>query len=228
MNEWWEDKFGRPMYPRTRLAVWRCGRELERMGFRQASWKPWLFVRQTPLGPVFANMGGTGVVPIWEEPLPMIHHQLRGENWRVRKVLRQMHDELDAAEVPYRYSFYQTSEPGGLWFPIPGEEPVDTADNFSGPDGYCHHCGTELLVGELLCDDCTLLPDAPGRFTCEACRDGFPAEAMVVHHVRYAPPVRTVRVCRSCHLLIHRTNQFPDLKPDHSPATRVPREAART
>ncbi len=219
MREWQEDRYGRPMYPSTCDRVWRFGRGLEEMGFRQARTKPWLFVRQTPHGPVFANLGSTSIVPIWEDPTPMIHHQLRAPRWLIRKVLRQFQDEFDAHEVPYRYSFYQTSEPGGLWFPVSDEEPLDAADDSSGPDGYCHRCGAELLVGTLFCEDCERAADEELRVECEACRDRFELRDIVVHHVSYSPE-RTVTVCRSCHLRIHRSKVYPHLKPVDAPPIR--------
>ena len=216
MKPWETDSQGRPMYPRTRATVLRYAAGLVDSGFRQSTSKPWLFVRDTPHGAVFANLGGTAVIPIWEDMRPMLHHQLRAPRWLIRKTLKQTENELDAHEIPYRYSFYQTDEPGGLWFPVPGAEPVDPADGDSAPDGNCHRCGADLLSGRLYCETCETIREEYTRLQCAACRDLFVLSDTVVHHISYDPEF-TVRVCRSCYLRIHRSELYPKLKPRDRP-----------
>ena len=226
MREWEENRYGRRMYPRVASRVWKIGRGLEAAGFRQARSKPWLFIREFQQGPVFANLGSTTEVPIWEDASAMIHDQLRAPDWLRRKILRTVEEELTEHEIPFRYSFYATSEPGGLWVgPLDeSQEPFDPEHNFAPPDGRCHRCGCDLLTEDIWCEDCRgkrglelWENEQSARIPCEVCGDRVPTGYLVVHHVSYGPPEVTVTVCRSCHQQIHRGKLRPDLKPALTP-----------
>lgn len=50
------------------------------------------------------------------------------------------------------------------------------------------------------------------RETCEACEKPFYGRPRLNHHVSYFPE-DIVEIHRSCHMKIHRTDKYPDLKP---------------
>jgi ssDNA-binding Zn-finger/Zn-ribbon topoisomerase 1 len=78
VRPWHLDKFGHVLLPSKAAVLVATGERLISLGFQQTQ-KPWLFVLTLPggIGTMFANMGGTEEVPIWEDLRPLLHWTLR-------------------------------------------------------------------------------------------------------------------------------------------------------
>jgi hypothetical protein len=207
MERWIIDRQGREIYNSVRGRLWRYGEALVRLGFRQADVKPYLFSLLGSKGVVFADFGGTDVIPIWEDNSAYIYWQLDCPDWQKRQIITRVRRRCGDADVPTRLSFYEEMEPDGLFFAA--EEK---------PNGFCKSCGAELAGPWLQCGSCTQALAGMPRPKCEACGDYFPAEQMVRHHISYEPE-ELVTVCRSCHLLIHRGRKYTHLRPVDNSAT---------
>jgi len=68
-----EDKFGRRIYPKTFLILQKYGNILTELGWKESKNKPNLFYKEFDEIIVFADMRGTEIVPIWEDPCPLIY-----------------------------------------------------------------------------------------------------------------------------------------------------------
>ena len=197
MERWFTDRFGNELYPGLRSRLWRYGAALERIGFKQSNEKPYLFRMPGSVGVVFADLGGTEVIPIWEDDSAYIHGKLECPDWRKRQIIKKVREHCHQADVPTRLSFYEENDPEGLFFA-----------EYDKPDGFCKVCGSQLDGPSLQCDAC--------KPQCAACGDYFPLDQLIQHHVTYEPE-ELVSVCRSCHLVIHRGKRYQHLRP---PATR--------
>jgi hypothetical protein len=219
MERWFTDRQGREIYSHLRLRLWRYGYALERIGFKQSKTKPYLFYLRGSKGVVFADFGGTEVIPIWEDESAYIHWQLHCPDWQKRQIIKKVRRWCGEADVPTRLSFYEEMQPDGLFFDV---EPDPEPDGYPGkPDGYCKTCGMELEGPWLQCGECTQTLAGAPRPQCAACGDYFPTEQMILHHVRYEPE-ELVTVCRSCHLVIHRGKKYGHLRPSDRPSGEVP------
>ncbi|MGA2663948.1 MAG: hypothetical protein ABSF83_03305 [Nitrososphaerales archaeon] len=82
--------------------------------------KPNLFSRGVQEGVLYADLQGTEVVPIWDAPCPYLYffahvdtHVSKDEE---RRILKAEFKRLSDNDCPARSSFYQVSEPDGLFF----------------------------------------------------------------------------------------------------------------
>ena len=201
MERWFPDREGCEVYQNTRRRLWRYGAALERLGFKQSKKKSYLFYLRGSKGVVFADFGGTEVIPIWEDDRAYIYWQLDCPDWQKRQIIKKVRRMCGEADVPTRLSFYEEMEPDGLFFAAQEE-----------PDGFCKSCGMELEEYSLQCGSCTQVLAGMPMPKCEACGDYFSPDQMIRHHVRYQPE-ELVTVCRSCHLHIHRGRKYSHLKP---------------
>ena len=77
---WRHDRYGRTLYVDARSLTHAAALILTEIGFRQTRDKPWLFwFRIDPDCIVFANLGSTEEIPIWEEPSAHVHWRFRWE-----------------------------------------------------------------------------------------------------------------------------------------------------
>ena len=140
-----EDKFGNQIFPKVFGRLQKYGVALEESGWKESSRKPNLLFKKFRDVVVFADMRGTEIVPIWEAPFPLLYTSKHDDSWKRRRALRVAMHELDIRDIPSRFSFFDTSEPDGLYF---GPE-----DELS--DGSCKMCGEELENSGLFCSkDC--------------------------------------------------------------------------
>src|SRR5208283_5049859 len=69
-----ENKDGRPILSET---TWRklldTGKKLEALGYTELSLKQNLFSRKVNHGYIYADLRGTEVVPIWDQPVPLLY-----------------------------------------------------------------------------------------------------------------------------------------------------------
>ena len=79
------DGFSAPttMFPKTQWPVFANALILTEMGFRQSNpQKPWLFLYQLPKGvKLYADLGGSDVVPIYEDTAAMLYCKVDPINW---------------------------------------------------------------------------------------------------------------------------------------------------
>jgi hypothetical protein len=93
---------------------------------------------------VFADMRGTEIIRIWDEPYPLIYADGRSEeDWKIRRSINKALEQLDGVNIPHRFSFYQEEEPDGLFFRF----------NEELSDGKCKLCGKEFDHDGLFCSE---------------------------------------------------------------------------
>ncbi len=164
-------------------------------------------------------MRGTEIVPIWEAPYPLLYAARNSEAWKRRRALGEATKELDELEIPNRLSFFETCEPGGLFF-----GPEDELQ-----DGTCKLCAKEFNAEGLFCSkDCEVTysqlkemrrEEYKQQLKCAVCGQilEFWSKNTIEHHVNYKPE-KVVHVCRSCHRKIHaRHDLYPNLAPKKPP-----------
>ena len=105
---WRHDRYGRTLYVDARSRTHAAALILTELGFRQRRDKPWLFCFQIdPDCIVFANLGSTEEIPIWEEPYAHLHWQFAGSDSDAEAaLLAGVFTRLRAANVPVRADFY--------------------------------------------------------------------------------------------------------------------------
>ncbi len=79
-----------------------------------------LFSRKVNHGYIYADLRGTEIVPIWDDPVPLLYF-FAGQGESVpeeeeRTILKDEFKRLRDADCRPRFSFYATSEPEGLFF----------------------------------------------------------------------------------------------------------------
>ena len=194
------DKLGRQIYPKTYSKMLTYGRTLKKFGYRESLNKPNLFYRKDEDNGVvfFADMRGTDVVPVYEDPSPMLYAKFPDvmPTWKRKRIFEQEYGELPICRV----SFYEEFEPEGLMF---GD----------GGNGFCIVCGKDFHNEGLYCSpQCEEAHKSLTKVRCRVCGKVLEYTQSVEHHLNYAEN-KKITVCRSCHLKIHRGTKLPNLKP---------------
>lgn len=210
-----EDKFGRKIFPRIFKVLKRYGGLLSHAGWKESKSKPNLFYKTFGKIAVFADMRGTDVVPIWDNPYPLLYASSGEKDWKRRRAIRYAVNELESIGVPYRFSFFDMCEPDGLFF----------GDEDELPDGRCKLCGDEINCDELFCSEkCRKAflqlkelssEEQKQNLKCRLCGKVLTLgdRDTIKHHIDYDKD-KTIIVCRSCHKKIHiRHEKYPDLAP---------------
>ena len=107
------------MYPSTASRICRIGEKLVELGFVQAHKKPYIFKLHLAegFGIVFADLGGTDVIPVWEEDGPMLYWKLNcTDDATKREIVEAVIAVCADAGIQPRLSHYVESEPDGLFF----------------------------------------------------------------------------------------------------------------
>ena len=226
------DKFGRTIYPRTFRQIQAHEAALLRLGYRESIQKPNLLLRATDEAVYFADMRGTDMVAIWEDPRPMFYVNFSHPTptWKRNRLTKEEVERLHEGGCPARFSFY--SRLGDEW----GE-----SDDW---DGYCHECEKDFRRDGLFCSKECEERDRKRRAarsvtrspTCAVCRrkivesdysgwnagdslgeDHLPRR-LVYHHVSYNPE-EVIHVCQGCHNRIHHSKdpQYERWRPKDSP-----------
>ena len=162
---------------------------LQEHGYREDRWKQNLFVKETKIGNIYADMRGTKEVPISECSEPLVWG-LFGDLpiWKQGRIIKEEKQQLEKSGCTCRESFY--SDP---------------------TDGFCIMCNKDFHAeGEFCSVKCE--KECYGDEDCYACYKEIDFGEDVSHHVTYFPE-NVVRVHRSCHNLIHKTDKYPHLRP---------------
>ena len=73
---------GRPIYDSIFRKLLAIGTRLLECGWRESITKPNLFLKSFDDVMVFADMRGTEITPIWEEPYPLMYASPDHPDWR--------------------------------------------------------------------------------------------------------------------------------------------------
>lgn len=125
---------GRPIYQSIFTILQAIGTRLLECGWRESITKPNLFLKCFDDVMVFADMRGTEITPIWEEPYPLLYASPDHPDWKRRYAIRLATDELTEREIKFRFSWPDQFEPDGLFFG--SEEEL--------ADGFCKMCGKHI------------------------------------------------------------------------------------
>ena len=138
-----QNKDDRPIY---KDSIWyqmiQTGVKLRKLGYRESQKKPNLFYKpiKTEImscegntiqvkGAIFADIRGNVIVPIWEDPRPLIYSKDLPFNIFLPEFII-----LERGGCSPRVSFYEECEPDGWMF---GLDEI--------PSGYCKRCGEDIL-----------------------------------------------------------------------------------
>jgi 5-methylcytosine-specific restriction endonuclease McrA len=229
-----QDKFGRIIYPHIFNKLCEIGVKLKVIEYKEAKHKPNLFWKKFDGGSVFADMRGTELVPIWKMPEPLIYFKFEDnvKEWeQVRKEKKEF-QLLDENNIPWRESFWKEVDVNWMdWEP----EKIHWSNTYGRSDGYCKCCGKDMRNNEYFCsDECKILVTkrelahqinlsdeycyickTKKIYSKEEIKEVFDIElpdVLINHHVSYNPE-KVITVCRKCHNKIHKTDEYPDLKP---------------
>ena len=113
LQDWHTDKYGNTMFGRTLSKVHSNARELLARGFVQHNPdKPWSFRYPVPDGYIYAHLGGTDDIPIWEDQTPMMHeyYSRQPRSWQENlyrdAVAKVAYYTLERSPAGVRVSFY--------------------------------------------------------------------------------------------------------------------------
>jgi hypothetical protein len=134
---------GRPIFSRVFNILQKHGKKLVELGWNESTTKPNLFFKGFYDVTVFADMRGTEIISIWDEPYPYLYASERFEDWKRRRAINKAVEELDRVNIPHRFSFYDECEPDGLFF----------GERYELADGKCKRCGTEFDGDGLFCSE---------------------------------------------------------------------------
>ena len=225
-----QNKDGRPIYSDN---IWNQmqenGESLKNLGFEESINKPNLFykcltVNQDKNGIIFIDLRGTSIIPIWDDPDPIAY---KNEILEFTDFMKEV-VYLKGSGVPIRFSYYDKCEPEGWGFFLK-----------EIPSGYCKRCGKNIInnvdwtilqdgaynikIQENLvdinievnhCKICKRMEYAKKEYRkknlkktdlCEICEE---KSAELTHHITYNP-TKTIRLCRSCHGVLHKKD-FPN------------------
>lgn len=218
-----EDKEGSPIYHKTFAKMQTYARILVKRGnYIESRAKPNLFYKKEDSLIYFADMRGVSEEPIWIDPRPVFYWRSANgvPNWQVNRQIKKEIDKFQFLSPISKISASESSKGLG------GE--VDKSDE----DGYCKLCGKDFRDNGYYCShECewkaqrALIERVVPR--CSTCNrlivvtnnemkyftDSEATVSEVIrHHISYKDG-KTVTVCASCHQKIHKSNDFPELKP---------------
>ena len=225
-----QNKDGRSIYSDQ---IWNQilenGGILQKLGYDESINKPNLFYKcltfsQNQNGIIFVDLRGTDFVPIWEDPDPIVY---KNDNLAFADFFKEV-VTLKGSGVSIRFSFFDMCEPEGWGFFLN-----------EIPSGYCKRCGKNILeevdwtilqngaynikIQEKLidinievnhCNICKKMEYIKHDYrnkclksadVCEICGE---KKADLTHHITYKP-AKTIRLCRSCHGVLHK-KEFPN------------------
>lgn len=203
------DKFGNKIYTKTYKKMLRYSHILKSHGYKESKKKPNLFYRhddeeyfwgetdnQCTKVIFFADMRGTESVPIWENTSPLLYARFTGNPplWLKNRLLYEEFERLKICWLSYE---------------------VLDLENPSSGIGYCVVCGKDFQNNGLYCSpSCEYAMEELGKDRCRVCGKLLPYNLLKQHHLSYTKKdEKTIEVCCSCHLKIHRGEKLRRLKP---------------
>jgi len=190
-------QFGSNIYPETREKLLACARVLESHGYFESKRKPNLFYKTDQEEGIvyFADMRGTDMVPIWSEPYPLFYVKFTKElpRWKRNRLAGKEFRELAICRESYDLDLDEY--------------------NTQGDDGFCVVCGKDFQDDGSCCSpECKEAWGSMWQPYCRVCGKKLKDDEIIEHHLSYGEN-KTITVCRSCHLKIHRGSKLPKLRP---------------
>lgn len=194
------DKFGHPIWEKTWQILLRQGRALLKCGYKESVKKPNLFYRAIKEGVFFADMRSSPIVPIWEDTDALFYWNIDEALpvWEKRKIINREMEMIAIEGCPCRLS----------------AEQLDL--DLDGGEGVCIVCENEFNHDGVFCSPgCEAASAELFQTRCARCGKLLDFKTAIQHHLSYDPE-KTIEVCRSCHLKIHRSKNGSQLRPNPS------------
>jgi hypothetical protein len=206
------DKFGQPIFPSRYVKLQENERVLLSNGFFESKRSPNLFCRNLRQGWIYADMRGTKEVPIWEDTRPLFYWNFDATTpmWERRRTIKVELRRMLKDGCPCRLSFYwyRTDEFVDVSAAIDEQEGL-----FDWDDGFCRFCKTDFQKEGSFCTEKCKADYQEGLKTpCQVCGQKIELLKEIRHHVSYFPE-KVIFVHPACHNKIHKTNEFPGLRP---------------
>lgn len=182
--------------PEDILLFKEIGRRLEDAGYREASKKPMLYFRATEKIIFYADLR----IKDWHRDFadfPHFYFQKIDDipDWLLNRFINE---EISMLGIRYKVDVN-----------LSGFEPP-TYNNYNG---ICCFCGRDFQDdGDYCSEECKLAHEETYKSNCVVCGKDLDYNSVIKHHVNYNPE-KIIDVCRSCHLKIHRSDKYPNLKP---------------
>ena len=207
------DKFGRPIYAKPYAILVRWGDILVQNGYKESGKKPNLFYKPFSCGILFADMRGTDIVPIYEDPVPMVYIQHKGCDsipfWKRHRIIGEELRKITEAGCEYRFSM-EAQMHGDC---ICGRSFTSETGFCAQNAGYCNWCKKDFQdEGEYCSQKCRGEHVESLKEKCVACGKSIDFTEVHRHHISYFPE-QTVPTHMKCHLEIHKTDKYPGLRP---------------
>ncbi len=233
------DKFGNQIYSYIFKTLKENGKFLVNLGYSESTNKPNLFYLRNTQACYYADMRGTEDVAIWNDTRPLFYWKFANSvpNWERRHLLKYELSRLFQTQCSCRLSFYAPRSS------IEFENIsifIDTDNGVYDWDiGFCcyckkdfqnegEYCSTECRENykNSLIQECIVCKKKVHSFDdwdtaealnelCTVCNEKMCFHNSIGHHVNYFPE-EIIYVHRGCHNKIHRTNNYPYLKPKQS------------
>ena len=219
------DKFGKPIFDSVWTQLCEIGAKLKMAHYREHTKKANLFLKLESGFLLYADMRGTELAPIWEDPCPLFYvfpadAQEDDDDSRIKrnKVMATEIYKLQNLGIKVRPSFYESAEPDSDSFDV-YFSCVECEKAFGVPSNepYCSGCvgrqaETEKRKAAIelnrsdKCDLCGARTLPPGKSSDVRMKLGNELDIRIseIHHTHYIPE-RTINVCRQCHSKIHRS-----------------------
>ncbi len=206
------------------------GKKLVENGYSESANKPNLFYSKKDYGIFFADMRGTKLAPIWNDPRPLFYWIFDNDQplWKHRRQIKEELLNLEKNNVEYSLCLVVEN----LLFEQSNVIGDEVNLIFPWFDGFCEFCGKDFQNDGRFCSiECEkkciekieneqeeqrlcLIKEGP-LIECCVCKKNTQENPETVyhkHHVSYFPE-EIVITCLSCHQAIHNTEEYPHLKP---------------
>lgn len=217
--------------------------KLERCGYKESYRKPNLFYKLVELGHFYADMRGTDVIPIWDDPIPLLYFNFDEDIplWKGVRIKEKEIAILTKNKCPYRFSYYDCEAEIEIVYDFEKTEKYFISFHYFYneifPDGFCKKCGKDIQKDSYHCSDecrdfelkrllaCRINDCESACQICKRKITRWAPEIMeilgielpekgIIHHTSYDPE-KTMLICNSCHAKIHHSedSKFSQYRP---------------